>query len=68
LRRGVFELAIASELAIKRAFFSVDTFSTRAFDYFEDKSLAGVLLIDYTHKVAKSVFDESFKDFSNDDF
>ena len=68
LRRGVFELAIACELAIKRAFFSADTFSTRAFDYFEDKSLLNVPLIDYIHKVARSVFDESFKDYSNDDY
>jgi hypothetical protein len=68
LRRGVFELAITCELGIKRTFFSADTFSSRAFDHFEDKGLLNVPLIDYIHKVALSVFGESFKVYSESDF
>ncbi len=62
LRRGVLELAIGCEILVKRSFFYQDTPAGAAFDYFEDKSLVKIRVIDLIHHAAKEAFGRSFKD------
>jgi len=61
-RRGILELAIGCEILTKRTFFYQDTPAGAAFDYFEDKSLVKIRVIDLIHNVAKEAFGRSFKD------
>lgn len=61
LRRGVLELAIGCEILVKRSFFCQDTPAGAAFDYFEDKSLIKIRVIDLIHHAAKEAFGKSFK-------
>lgn len=68
LRRGVFEMAVACELAVKRTFFSKRSFSSDAFEFMEDKGKVKVTVLEFISSIAKAVFDESFKDNSLVDY
>jgi hypothetical protein len=60
-RRAVLELAIACEVAIKRAFFGAATAAGAAFEYLEDKGKVNVRVIDLVDGPAQEAFSESFK-------
>ncbi|MFT7373924.1 MAG: hypothetical protein ACI9T9_002624 [Oleiphilaceae bacterium] len=68
LRRGVFEMAVACELAVKRTFFSKQSFSGDAFEFMEDKGKVKVTVLEFVSNVAKAVFNESFRDNSPEDY
>lgn len=73
VRRAVFELAVVCELAVKRKYFSEGVCSGLAFDYFEDKGLVKVTVIELISKVAEEALGESYrkhsaKDYSNIDY
>ena len=68
LRRGVFEIAVACELAVKRTFFSKQSFSGDAFEFMEDKGKVKVTVLEFISSIAKAVFNESFKDNSSVDY
>jgi hypothetical protein len=61
-RRGILELAIGCEILVKRAFFAQNTPAGAAFDYFEDKALVRVKVIDLIDRVAREAFGRSFKE------
>jgi len=61
LRRGVLEMAVSSELSVKRAFFSKHSFSGDAFEYLEDKGKVKVTVLELISNVSKEVFGESFR-------
>jgi hypothetical protein len=62
LRRAVMELAIASEVAVKHAFFAPNSPAGEAFEYFEDKSLLRAGVIDLLGEPSRRAFGEGFKD------
>ena len=64
LRRTVLELAICSEVIVKRAFFSHTSPAGAAFDYLEDKAKISVRVLELLDGVAKEAFGHSFR---NDD-
>jgi hypothetical protein len=59
---GILELAIGCEIMVKRTFFSQNTPAGAAFDYFEDKALVRVKVIDLIDRVASEAFGRSFKE------
>lgn len=61
-RRGVLEMAIACEVAIKQAFFKAATPAGSAFEYLEDKGKVHLRAIDLLHGPALEAFSTSFKD------
>jgi hypothetical protein len=61
-RRGVLEMAIACEVAIKQAFFKAATPAGSAFEYLEDKGKVHLRAIDLLHGPAFEAFSSSFKD------
>ena len=61
-RRGVLEMAIACEVAIKQAFFKAATAAGSAFEYLEDKGKVHVRAIDLLHGPALEAFSTSFKE------
>lgn len=63
LRRAVMELAIASEIAVKQAFFSPATAAGEAFEYLEDKNLYKVGAIELLGEPSRRAFGEGFKDY-----
>lgn len=62
LRRGILEMAIACEVAIKQAFFSKSTPAGLTYEYLEDKGRININITELIDGVAKQVFGESFKD------
>lgn len=60
-RRGILEIAIACETAIKQAFFSTDSISGMAYEYLENQGRIRVSPIDLISKVAENTFGENFK-------
>ncbi len=68
LRRSVLELAIACEIAVKRSFFSGDSPAGAAFEYFENKSMIKVTVLNLVNRVAQEVFGRSFKEDHLSDF
>jgi len=68
LRRAVMELAIASEVAVKQAFFAPDSAAGEAFEYFEDKGALRAGVLDLVSEPARRAFGESFKDYSGEQF
>lgn len=61
-RRGVLEMAIACEVAIKQAFFKAATPAGSAFEYLEDKGKVNFRAIDLLHGPALEAFSTSFRD------
>jgi hypothetical protein len=61
LRRSVLELAICTEVMVKRCFFAQDSPAGAAFDYLEDKAKVSVRVIDLLDKVAEAAFSVSYK-------
>jgi hypothetical protein len=61
LRRSVLELAICSELMVKRAFFSDASPAGAAFDYLEDKAKVNVRVLELLDQVALEAFSRSYK-------
>lgn len=61
LRRSVLELAICTEVMVKRCFFAHDSPAGAAFDYLEDKSKISVRVLDLLDTVAEEAFSASYK-------
>ncbi|MEA4906189.1 MAG: hypothetical protein VB089_01130 [Anaerolineaceae bacterium] len=60
-RRGILEMAIACEIAVKQAFFTESTISGVAYEYIENQGRVNVRPIDLISNVAEYVFGENFK-------
>ena len=60
-RRGILEMAIACEIAVKQAFFAESTISGVAYEYLENQGRVNVRTIDLISNVAEYVFGENFK-------
>lgn len=60
-RRGILEMAIACEIAVKQAFFAESTISGVTYEYFENQGRVNVRPIDLISNVAEYVFGENFK-------
>lgn len=61
LRRSVLELAICTEVMVKRRFFAKDTAAGAAFDYMEDKAKVSIRVLDLIDAVAEEAFGASYK-------
>lgn len=61
LRRSVLELAICTEVIVKRKFFSEESPAGAAFDYLEDKGKISVRVLDLIDGAAKEAFFYSYK-------
>jgi len=59
--RGVLEMAIACEVAIKQAFFFDKTPAGAAFEYLESKQHVEFPVVEFLHGPAQAAFSESFK-------
>lgn len=73
LRRCVLELAICTEVMVKRTYFAKSSPAGAAFDYLEDKAKVSVRVLELLDAVAKEAFLTSYKDqkpenFQNIDF
>lgn len=68
LRRSVLELAICTEVLVKRCFFAHASPAGAAFDYLEDKGKVSVRVLDLLDSVAEEAFNRSFKKDAPDDF
>ncbi|MBI5048159.1 MAG: hypothetical protein HZB54_04350 [Deltaproteobacteria bacterium] len=64
LRRGILEMAIVCEIAVKHAFFAKYSTAGAAYEYFEDKGRINISVLELIHGAAKEAFGESFKEFS----
>jgi hypothetical protein len=60
-RRGILEIAIACEIAVKQAFFAESTVSGVAYEYLENQGRVNVRTIDLISNVAEYVFGENFR-------
>lgn len=60
-RRGILEMAIACEIAVKQAFFAESTISGAAYEYLENQGRVNVRTIDLISNVAEYVFGENFR-------
>lgn len=65
LRRAVLELAICTEITVKRLFFAAASPAGAAFDYLEDKARISVRVLDLLDGVAMEAFSQSFKEFDS---
>lgn len=63
LRRAVLELAICTEITVKRLFFSAASPAGAAYDYLEDKAKVSVRVLELLDAVASEAFSQSFKQF-----
>jgi len=63
-RRGILEMAIACEIAIKQSFFSKDSISGIAYEYLENQGRIRISPIDLISKVAENTFGDNFKKFN----
>src|SRR5450830_75912 len=61
LRRSVLELAICTEVLVKRRFFAQASPAGAAFDYLEDKAKISVRVLDLLDAVAEEAFARSYK-------
>ena len=61
LRRSVLELAICTEVLVKRRFFAQASPAGAAFDYLEDKGKISVRVLDLLDAVAEEAFTRSYK-------
>jgi len=61
LRRAALELAICTEVLVKRHFFAKATPAGAAFDYLEDKARVSVRVIELIDAVAEMAFGESYR-------
>lgn len=68
LRRAVMELAIASEIAVKQAFFAPESAAGEAFEYFEEKKLVRAAVVDLLKEPSRRAFGEAFSDAHSDAF
>jgi len=62
LRRAIMEIAIATETAVKQAFFAKATPAGAAYEYLEDKGRVRILVTDLISSVAKEAFGKSFRE------
>jgi len=60
-RRGVMELAIACEIAVKNRFFAGGSPAGAAFEYLEDKSQVRATVLNLIDKIALEAFNRSFR-------
>lgn len=68
LRRSVLELAICTEVMVKRRFFAGNSPAGAAFDYLEDKSKVSVRVLDLIDSIAEEAFAKSYKTEEPDNF
>jgi hypothetical protein len=61
LRRSVLELAICTEVLVKRRFFAKSSPAGAAFDYLEDKAKISVRVLELLDSVAEEAFACSYK-------
>ena len=61
LRRAVLELAICTEVLVKRRFFAQASPAGAAFDYLEDKAKVSVRVLELLDAVAEEAFSRSYK-------
>lgn len=61
LRRAVLELAICTEVMVKRKFFAKASPAGAAFDYLEDKAKVSVRVLELLDAVAEEAFSRSFR-------
>jgi hypothetical protein len=64
LRRGILEMAIACEIAVKQTFFAESTISGSAYEYLENKGRVRIKVIELIDQVASHTFGNSFKQFN----
>ena len=62
LRRCILELAICTEVMVKRTYFAKASPAGSAFDYLEDKAKISVKVLELLDSVAKEAFSISYKD------
>ncbi len=67
-RRAVLEMAVACEVAIKRAYFGQSTAATAAYEYLEDKGGIRITPIELISGAAHRAFGEGFEDVSPGDY
>lgn len=67
-RRGILEMAIACELAVKQLFFTKTTPAGSAFEYLEDKGKVQVTVLEFISRVSEDAFGVSFKTESPEDY
>jgi len=60
-RRGILEMAIACEIAVKQTFFAESTISGLAYEYLENQGRVRIRTIDLISNVSEYVFGENFK-------
>lgn len=60
LRRGVMELAMSAEIAVKQSFFAPATAAGEAFEYLEDKNQVRIGVVELLREPSKRAFGESF--------
>lgn len=61
LRRSILELAICTEVLVKRRFFEQTTPAGAAFDYLEDKAKVSVRVLDLLDVIAEEAFAQSYR-------
>ncbi len=61
LRRSVLELAICTEILVKRRFFAQSSPAGAAFDYLEDKAKVSVRVLDLLDAIAEEAFAASYR-------
>lgn len=61
LRHSILELAICTEILVKRKFFEQDSPAGAAFDYLEDKAKVQIKVLDLLDAVAEAAFFMSFR-------
>ena len=61
LRRTVLELAICTEVMVKRCFFAASSPAGAAFDYLEDRSKVSVRVLDLLGPIADEAFSRSYR-------
>lgn len=61
LRRTVLELAICTEVMVKRCFFAAASPAGAAFDYLEDRSKVSVRVLDLLGPIADEAFSRSYR-------
>lgn len=66
--RAVLEIAIASEIAVKQAFFAKTTPAGAAFEYIEDKERIHIKVIELIDGAVRRAFGESFKDIAPNEY
>lgn len=62
LRRAVIELAVASEVAVKQAFFAPDSAAFEAFEFLEEQRKVEVSVLELLKQPAERAFGKAFSD------